>query len=139
MEMSRLTRGAGLQNPSRETKFSGANADREILIFPVQLTTSRIGNNTRLIHTLAMYVTIHIHTNIHLFLFFFVFVFFGFIEGRGPWSVQSFLDMRAPQQRHTVTQQVPSVSGFFFFFLDAAFFEYFISLPFPLCMESTLL
>ena len=25
-----------------ETKFSGANGDREIFIFPVQLTTSRI-------------------------------------------------------------------------------------------------
>ena len=29
---------------SRETKFSGANGDREIFIFPVQVTTSRIGN-----------------------------------------------------------------------------------------------
>ena len=38
------------QNPSRETKFSGANEDREIFIFPVQLTTSRIGNLTRLMH-----------------------------------------------------------------------------------------
>ena len=38
----------GLPNPSRETKFSGANGDREIFIFPVQLTTSRIGNLTRL-------------------------------------------------------------------------------------------
>ena len=35
------------------------NADRGIFIFPVQLTTSRIGNLTRLIHTLAIYVTIH--------------------------------------------------------------------------------
>ena len=34
------------------TKFSGANGDSEILIFPAQLTTSRIGNLTRLIHTL---------------------------------------------------------------------------------------
>ena len=34
-------------------KFSGANADGEILIFPVQLTTRRFGNLTRLIHTLA--------------------------------------------------------------------------------------
>ena len=32
--------------------------DREILIFPVQLTTSRIGNLTGLIHTLAIRVTI---------------------------------------------------------------------------------
>ena len=29
-------------NPSRETKFSGANGDREKFIFPAQLTTSRI-------------------------------------------------------------------------------------------------
>ena len=28
----------GLPNPSRETKFSGVNADREIFILPVQLT-----------------------------------------------------------------------------------------------------
>ena len=41
-------------NPSRETKFSGASGDKETLIFPVQLTTSRIGNLTRLIHTLAI-------------------------------------------------------------------------------------
>ena len=27
----------GLPNPSRETKFSGANGDRELFIFPVQL------------------------------------------------------------------------------------------------------
>ena len=33
-----------------------ANGDRGIFIFPVQLTTSRIGNLTRLIHTLAIYV-----------------------------------------------------------------------------------
>ena len=33
---------------------SGANGDKEILIFPVQLTTSRIGNLTRLLHTLAI-------------------------------------------------------------------------------------
>ena len=48
---------AELPNLSRETKFSGANADREIFIFPVNLTTCRIGNLTRLIHTLAICVT----------------------------------------------------------------------------------
>ena len=53
----------GLPNPSRETKFSGANADREIFILSVQLTTSRIGNLTRLILILAICVTIH--TYIH--------------------------------------------------------------------------
>ena len=45
-----------LPNPSRETKFSGAIGDREICIFSVQLTTSRIVNLTRLIPTLAIYV-----------------------------------------------------------------------------------
>ena len=51
-------------NPSRETKFSGTHGDRGIFIFPVQLTTSRIGNLTRLIHTLLYVMTIHtyIHT-----------------------------------------------------------------------------
>ena len=49
----------GLPYPSRETKFSGANADRGVLLFPVQLNTSRIGNLTRLIHTLAICVTKH--------------------------------------------------------------------------------
>ena len=65
MEMSRLTRdGTGRLNPSRETKFSGTHGDRGILIFPVQLNTSRIGNLTRLIHTLRYVMTIHIYLNI---------------------------------------------------------------------------
>ena len=55
-EQARVT---GLPNPSRETKFSGTNAGRKIFIFIVQLTTSSIGNLTRLVHTLAMCVTIH--------------------------------------------------------------------------------
>ena len=42
----------GTAESARETKFSGANRGREILFFLVQLTTSRIGNLTRLIHTL---------------------------------------------------------------------------------------
>ena len=48
-----------MPNQSRETKFSCANEVREVFIFPVQLTTSRIGNLTRLILTLAICVTIH--------------------------------------------------------------------------------
>ena len=52
----------GLPNPSRETKFSGANGDREIFIFPVQQTTGRIGNLTRLILALAICDD---HTYIH--------------------------------------------------------------------------
>ena len=52
--------GRGLPKPSRETKFSGTNVDRDILVFPIQLTTSRIGNLTRLIRNLAICVTIHL-------------------------------------------------------------------------------
>ena len=44
----------GLPKPSRETNSSGADGDREKIIFPVQLTTSRIGNLVRLILTLAI-------------------------------------------------------------------------------------
>ena len=43
-------------------KFPGADGDRERFIFPVQLTTSRIGNLTRLVHTLLYVMTIsYIH------------------------------------------------------------------------------
>ena len=52
----------GLPNPSSETKFSGANGDREEFIFPVQLAKSRIGNLTRLILSL---VICDDHTYIH--------------------------------------------------------------------------
>ena len=48
-----------LPNPSRETRFSGANGDREKLIYPIQLTTNRIGNLTWLILILAI---CHDHT-----------------------------------------------------------------------------
>ena len=49
--MSRLSRGShpgrgdAAENPSRETKFSGANGDREKICFTVQLTASKIGNH----------------------------------------------------------------------------------------------
>ena len=53
--MSRLTRAGTLPNPFRETEFSDANGDkdREKNIFSVRLTTSRIGNLTRLNLSLA--------------------------------------------------------------------------------------
>ena len=54
LEMSRLTRDGTAEPISRDQIFSRVNADREIFIFPIQLTTSRIGNLTRLIHTLAI-------------------------------------------------------------------------------------
>ena len=51
MEMSRLTRDGTAEPVSRDI-FSGTHGDRGIFIFSVQLTTSRIGNLSRLIHTL---------------------------------------------------------------------------------------
>ena len=45
-------RGTGRPNLSHKTKFSGANGVREIDILAIQLTTSRIGNLTRSIHTM---------------------------------------------------------------------------------------
>ena len=42
--------------------FSGANGDREIFIVPVPLTTSRIGNLTRLILSLAIVYVMTRHT-----------------------------------------------------------------------------
>ena len=58
MEIGRLTRDGTLPNLSREIKFSVVNGDREMFIFPVQLAKSRIGNLTRLIHTLLYVMTI---------------------------------------------------------------------------------
>ena len=54
-------RGTGQPNLTRETKLSGANGDRENSIFLVQLTTSRIGNHTRLIPNLLKVTTTHTH------------------------------------------------------------------------------
>ena len=39
---------------ARPNSQARTNGDREIFIFPVQLTTSRIGNHIRLILTLAI-------------------------------------------------------------------------------------
>ena len=56
----------GRLNPSRETKFSGTHGDRGIFIFHVQLTTSRIGNLARLIHTLLYVMTIHTYIHVRI-------------------------------------------------------------------------
>ena len=53
-----------MPNPSREIKFSGANGEREIFIFPVLLTTSKIGNLTRLILLLLYVMTIHTYSKL---------------------------------------------------------------------------
>ena len=57
VENKQADAGTGRPGPSRETKFSGANGDREMVIFSVQLAMRRIGNLTRLIHAL-LYVMI---------------------------------------------------------------------------------
>ena len=64
--MSRLKQDGMAKHLSRETIFLGANEDGEIFIFPVQLTTSRIGNLTLLIHTLLYMMTMH--TRLSLFI-----------------------------------------------------------------------
>ena len=62
--MSRLTRDGTAEPVSRDQILRHARGQVNI-IFPVQLTTSRIGNLTRLIHTLLYVMTIHtyIHTS----------------------------------------------------------------------------
>ena len=63
MEMSRLTRDETAEPVSRDHIFRHERGQGDI-IFPVQLTTtSRIGDLTRLIHTLLYVMTIH--TYIH--------------------------------------------------------------------------
>ena len=56
--MSILTQDGAAEPRLARPKFSGTNAEREIFIFPVQLTACRTGNLTRLIHTLAICGTI---------------------------------------------------------------------------------
>ena len=65
--MSRLTRDGAAEPVSRDQILRHARGQRNI-IFLVQLTPSRIGNLTRLIHTLLYVMTIHtyIHTYIRL-------------------------------------------------------------------------
>ena len=59
MENEQADAGRDCRNRLARPNSQARNADREILTFPVQLTTSRIGNLTRLFHTLAICVTIH--------------------------------------------------------------------------------
>ena len=64
--MSRLTRDGTAESVSRDQILRHARGQGNI-IFPVQLTTSRIGNLTRLIHILLYVMTMHryIHTYIY--------------------------------------------------------------------------
>ena len=56
--MRRLTRDGTAEPVSRDQILRHARGQGNI-IFPVQLTTSRIGNLTRLIHTLLYVMTIY--------------------------------------------------------------------------------
>ena len=56
MRMSRLTRDGTAEPVSRDQILRHARGQGNI-IFPVQLTTSRVGNLTRLIHTLLYVMT----------------------------------------------------------------------------------
>ena len=49
----------GRLNPSCETKLADTCGDRGIFVFLVQLTTSRIGSLTPLIHTLLYVMAVH--------------------------------------------------------------------------------
>ena len=76
-------------NRSRETNFSGADGDREIFIFPVQLTKSRIGNLTRLIHgsTLLYVMTIHTYlryTRLYIILYIYITPRVDILSARKP-------------------------------------------------------
>ena len=57
--MSRLTRDGTVEPVSRDQILRHKNADREIFIFPVQLTTCETGKLTRLIHALAICMRDH--------------------------------------------------------------------------------
>ena len=65
--MSRLTRDGTAEPVSRDQILRHARGQGNI-VFSVQLTTSRIGNLTRLIHTLLFVMTIHtyIHSSLVL-------------------------------------------------------------------------
>ena len=58
--MCRLMRDAR-PNPSRKAKFSGANGDREILIFLYSADHEQDYQPTQLVHTLLHVMTIHIY------------------------------------------------------------------------------
>ena len=64
--MSRLKRDGTAEPVSRDQILRHARGQGNI-IFPVQMTTSRIGNLTRLIHTLIYVMTVHIYIYIYIY------------------------------------------------------------------------
>ena len=66
VEMRRLTRDGTAETVSRDQIFR-REQDREIFIFPVQLTTSRIGNLTRVDpYSCCMCDDMYIHTSSYI-------------------------------------------------------------------------
>ena len=63
--MSRLTRDGTAEPISRDQILRHARGQGNI-IFPVQLTTSRIGHLTRLIRTLLYVITMHIYIHAYI-------------------------------------------------------------------------
>ena len=61
--MSRVTRDGTAEPVSRDQILRHARGQGNFFIFPVQLTTSRIGNVTRLTHTLLYVMNIHTYIN----------------------------------------------------------------------------
>ena len=108
--MSRLTRDGTAEPVSRDQILRHARGHGNI-IFPVQLTTSRIGNLTRLIHTLLYVMTIH--TYIYLtFKFSFIFPFVSpqpkgtrtnsNTATRSPYKIYLDIGTRVPLQSQTL-------------------------------------
>ena len=64
--MSRLTRDGTAEPVSRDQILRRERGQGNINFPCHQLTTSRIGNLTRLIHTLAICVTIHTYINTYI-------------------------------------------------------------------------
>ena len=62
--MSGVTQDETGPNPSRKTNFSGANGDRENIIFSRYPIMSRNGNHTWSIHTLLNELTIHTYSHL---------------------------------------------------------------------------
>ena len=79
--MSRLTRDGTAEPVSREQILRHVREQGNI-IFPIQLTTSRIGDLTRLIHTMLYVMTIHTYIYVlvqycYLYLFIQLHFYFG--------------------------------------------------------------
>ena len=69
--MSRLTRDGTAEPVSRDQIILGSNGDREVSMFLVDLTTSKIGNLIQLIHTTT---TTTLATSLEILLFLRMFV-----------------------------------------------------------------